>query len=265
MDSPVEEPPQERLAHWTHCKRKDRRRRKSRANPHNQTIPPRPCTEEERERVLSCVPMAQGMCKGYGREDNLGSEALSVAFLALTRAAQDYNPELGFTFVTYAYACISGKLKQAFHEKRHLRGYLHRPEGLMLHSLTLTVDECKGGNSQVTDHRRGRDLPSEEEAQWLLKHARPDERELLHLHFWEGKTKAEIAKLQGLTKQRIDQKIHRVLRRFKNLLIGNQRKENPNDPASNLAPGDADYNRIKRIKYAARLREVATSLEQRGE
>lgn len=237
MDVAVEEPPQVkssgRVEYGSRCNTRNGRR--SRANPAK--VPPstRPCTEEERERVIRYIPLAHSLCRDYGRRDNLGDEAISVAFLALTKAAQDFKPELGHCFSTYAHVCIIDKLNTAFRKKRHLRGYQHRPEGLMLNSLTLMTRDWEGESDDVADHRRERDLASEEEVQWLLRHAHPEERELVRLHFWCGYTKSEIGAMKGVSKQRIDQRISRVLRRLKAILTNPDRK-NPDDTASNSIP-----------------------------
>lgn len=172
----------------------------------------RPCTEEERERVEQWIPLAIRLSRPYTRreayaDDNpIREDAESVAYHALVLAAQDFKPELGYKFVTYAYEVISKRLMVAFNAECKTRSRF-RPHDALADKMVRP-----DGTPQAVET-----LGTGDEVTWLLNRLRPEERGYLIDRFWEGMNFSQMAESRGLTKQAIENRVSRILQRLREL------------------------------------------------
>jgi RNA polymerase sigma-B factor len=68
------------------------------------------------EVVVLNMPVARSVARRY-RDRGLSQDDLDqVAYLALTRAAQNFDPDLASDFLSYAVPCIRGELKKHFRD-----------------------------------------------------------------------------------------------------------------------------------------------------
>jgi RNA polymerase sigma factor (sigma-70 family) len=171
----------------------------------------RPCTEEEQERVEQWIPLAMKLSQPYLRREPdedanpLREDARSVAYYALVLAAQDFIPELGNKFVTYAYEVISKRLMIAFNGECKAR------------TRFRSADLKTSDNLPSDDSPAGERLEVRDEVRWLMNRLRPDERAYLYERYWEGKNFSEIAQSRGYSKQAIENRIGRILQRLREL------------------------------------------------
>jgi RNA polymerase sigma-B factor len=68
------------------------------------------------EVVLLNMPVARSVARRYGDRGLSRDDLDQVAYLALTRAAQNFDTELASDFLSYAVPCIRGELKKHFRD-----------------------------------------------------------------------------------------------------------------------------------------------------
>jgi RNA polymerase sigma-B factor len=68
------------------------------------------------EVVLLNMPVARSVARRYRNRGLHQDDLDQVAFLALTRAARNFDPELASDFLSYAVPCIRGELKKHFRD-----------------------------------------------------------------------------------------------------------------------------------------------------
>lgn len=68
------------------------------------------------EVVLLNMPVARSVARPYHGRGLSPDDLDQVAYLALTRAARNFDPELATDFLTYAVPCIRGELKKHFRD-----------------------------------------------------------------------------------------------------------------------------------------------------
>ena len=76
---------------------------------------------EERDALVerltvANMAVARSVARRYARRTDFGPDLEQVAYLALVRAARDYEPERGYEFLAYAIACITGAVKRYFRD-----------------------------------------------------------------------------------------------------------------------------------------------------
>ena len=79
--------------------------------------PDDPERETLREHVIGeYMPYARHLAGKYGVHGNNSEDVLQVAYLGLVKAVDNYDPEFGTTFLTYATPMIIGEIKRHFRD-----------------------------------------------------------------------------------------------------------------------------------------------------
>jgi len=143
-----------------------------------------------------------------------GDEALSLAQLAVARAARDYRPETGWTFATYVATCIRNEMLREAGRRQHPK----RKGGWSVASLDAPHGPTEATLAEVvqTPEEPERDLAGFEAAERvadLLRRLPPQEREVMQLRHLAQLSYAQIAEWVGLSKQRVKQVEQMAVRR----------------------------------------------------
>jgi RNA polymerase sigma factor (sigma-70 family) len=210
-------------------------------------------SQEERDRLITenirlAYDMANRMCKARASVRRLGyDDAVGVALLTLTRAAEGYRPELGWKFSTYAGASMAREIVRAAisqsvvavpdnvfgpayartcRDIRAVRRAADRARRVLFFgsgTLAHFGDEGNFEDKCLQDPRRDglADREDQLDVQALLRKSGVDagDRRALQLYFWDGLTLAECAAaMGGITRERVRQRISRAVHRLRRLL-----------------------------------------------
>ena len=184
--------------------------------------------------VVANMAVARSVARRYTRRTDLGADLEQVAYLALVRAAQDYDPARGYEFLAYAIPCVTGAVKRYFRDsiwvvrpprrvqvqhQAHLHWDEHVADGVAVETCfrPRSLDISQAGDSVPL----GSTLVDPSDRTWETTEARlllaphldalPERaRRVLHLRFVEDRTQQEIADELGVSQMHVS----RLLRRY---------------------------------------------------
>ena len=187
------------------------------------------------ELALANMQVARSVARRYGGRSDFRDDLEQVAYLALVRAAQDFDAERGHEFLAYAVTCITGAVKHFFRDsawvvrpprpvqKSHsdARGLVeHVADGVQVETCfrPWSLDAPTPGDGEplgelLTD---GSDRTWEQtEARLLLwPHLRalpPRAQHILHQRFVEERTQHEIAEELGVSQMHVSRLLSRYV------------------------------------------------------
>lgn len=167
---------------------------------------------DRQQLAASHVNLAKNIANNYAKRGLDYDECKSCAYYILVKAAQQYNPDLGFEFSTYfTQACYNTLLRE------YRAGKLNRPTRKKIFKETSldinTIYNKK--NKQFFEHLIiDREIDDEYINLSLLKSR---QQQVIRMYYWEDKLYKEIGKELNLSTQRVQQ-IHssaiQTLRRY---------------------------------------------------
>jgi RNA polymerase sigma factor (sigma-70 family) len=122
---------------------------------------------------------------------------LTTGMLALHRAAELFNPSLGFKFSTYAHTSIWRHFQRVDKEKRK--------------HLTLPLDAARYVAEPPPDSEAAKAKDILPLVRKAFSAMREDDADLVRMHFLDGMTLQEIGDVIGVSRARIGQRIDRAL------------------------------------------------------
>ena len=124
-------------------------------------------------------------------------DLVSVGNIALVKAAQYFDPAMGFRFTTFATHSIRRLLWQARDKSVRQPNFFQWSEG---------IDGSDGG-SLVPDHRKGLtdEMVDLEQIERVLSRLTPRHREIVEAFYLQRENMQDIASRVGLTRSRIEQ------------------------------------------------------------
>ena len=179
---------------------------------------------------------ALAFVRRYGEQRLSRDELRSAAFLGLVEAARSFDTSKGTTFNTYAYQSMNFALRRAYNTWRRQHGWVKQPsvselaEGKTGMQSIVTVTQWPTLFRSSDDMRIESTIdpstlpvepstpPNQDDAMWnngipyiLSKVPDPADRQLLsdRLH---GKSLLEIATSLGRTKQRMEQRLTKLVK-----------------------------------------------------
>ena len=194
------------------------------------------------ELAVTNMPVARAIARRYAGRSQFGADLEQVAYLALVRAAQDYDVARGHDFLAYAVPCITGAVKRFFrdsawvvrpprrvqeHHQRTRDTGDHVVDGLHLRTCLRprSLDAPNAGSVVPV----GVTLVDEADRTWeqtearllLAPHLRampPQARRVLHRRFVEDRTQQEIADELGVSQYQVSRLLTRYLRELRERL-----------------------------------------------
>jgi RNA polymerase sigma factor (sigma-70 family) len=194
-------------------------------------------TEEDHQRILSCIPWAASIAKKFYTSHSLvrrcGYEEIELAALeGLCEAARRYDPTKGFRFITYSYSWIIASIQ----DRTAVGGVVTVPSVLRNNSSIRnpkTKEQAQVATRPVvyqghTPNKKtcwthllstkgDTSYEVRDEVREALKKVPKDYREVIEMTM-EGMTFEEIGIEKGYTWQRANQKYRKGLRTMKKFL-----------------------------------------------
>lgn len=191
--------------------------------------------------VVANMVVARAIARRYTGSSGFGPDLEQVAYLALVRAAQDYDPAHGREFLSYAVPCMTGAVRRFYRDS----AWMIRPprpvqerhrgiEGRDQHVVDgVVVETCfrprsldtppPGGltplGASVPDHDS---VWEHTETRLLLEpHLRaltPRARRILHLRFVEDRSQREIGAELGIHQVQVSRLLAQHLRELRGML-----------------------------------------------
>lgn len=129
------------------------------------------------------VPLAIGMAARYACEHYDMDDAKQDACVALCRAVDEFKPELGFTFSTFAYSVIWREL--------------HRKRKLAQKRMAWSNQDDEELDTPILDPEYVETVS--------LDSLTPRERRVIEARFWKGLSLVKIGKKLGVSRERVRQ------------------------------------------------------------
>jgi RNA polymerase sigma-B factor len=187
------------------------------------------------ELAVNNMPIARAIARRYAGRSQFGPDLEQVAYLALVRAAQDYDVTRGHDFLAYAVPCMTGAVKRFFRDsawvvrpprrvqewhQRNRESGEHVADGVHLRTCLRprSLDVPNPGSAVPV----GVTLVDESDRTWeqtevrlmLAPHLRampPQARRVLHRRFVEDRTQQEIADELGVSQYQVSRLLTRYL------------------------------------------------------
>lgn len=188
-----------------------------------------PCTVRQRHLVGKNIGLAKYLAGFYSSHRRLGDEAVGVALLALTEAAQDWDSERCPQFGKYARYRIKAYLARAMKSIYHLRGVADKKGAAPVDFRPVGPDR-DAGEVDVVDHRHWRDVDAEDEVCWLLSRLKPYQVDILRARFWKNVGDSEVVRERGITDSAGKTLLGHTLRELRDLLSSSYRKSGGTTP-----------------------------------
>jgi RNA polymerase sigma-B factor len=189
--------------------------------------------------VVTNMAVARAVTKRYTGRSGFGPDLEQVAYLALVRAAQSYDPARG-AFLPYAVPCMAGSVRRFYRDSawvirppRPVQERHREVEGLDQHVADGVVETCFRPRS--LDHPApgdvaplGSSIPDDDDSRERLEtrllletHLRaltPRARRILHLRFVEDRTQQEIGAELGIHQVQVSRLLAQHLRELRVLI-----------------------------------------------
>ncbi|MDH2414431.1 sigma-70 family RNA polymerase sigma factor [Nocardioides sp. CER19] len=202
----------------------------------------RTATDEERAELVDDLAvtnmvLARRIAHRLGRHSQHVLDLEQVAYLALVRAARDFDPTLGHDFLSYAVPCIRGAVKRYFRDSAWLvrpprtaqAQYLRSDHGddvvdgvplrscLRPYSLDAPDDTAAPLRETLVD-LDDRTWEQTEARLMLAPHLKAlpvQARRVLHRRFVEDRTQQQIADELGVSQYHVSRLLDRYLRQLR--------------------------------------------------
>ena len=205
------------------------------------------------EENLGLVHSLANRFRGRGIEYE---ELYSAGCMGLVKAANNFEPERGLKFSTYAVPVILGELKRLFRDggtvkvsrslkERSMKVVAMRDElikkgeepklsaiaqslGLNVYEVSEALGVSLPAISLTFDDEKSFDIPVQSEESLitdkialreLLKSLDKDDRKLLVLRYWKNKTQNEVAVTMGMTQVQVSRKEKKLLQELRKQLL----------------------------------------------
>ena len=205
------------------------------------------------EENLGLVHSLANRFRGRGIEYE---ELYSAGCMGLVKAANNFEPERGLKFSTYAVPVILGELKRLFRDggtvkvsrslkERSMKVVAMRDElikkgeepklsaiaqslGLDVYEVSEALGVSLPAISLTFDDEKSFDIPVQSEESLitdkialreLLKSLDKDDRKLLVLRYWKNKTQNEVAVTMGMTQVQVSRKEKKLLQELRKQLL----------------------------------------------
>jgi RNA polymerase sigma-B factor len=193
--------------------------------------------------TLTNLDVARAIARRYTGRSGLGPDLEQVAFLALVKAARDFDATRGHAFLAYAVPCIVGAVK---HYYRDSAWAVKPPRGVqkehgawqglsqhVAHGVEIqtcfrpwSLDVPRPGDVAPL----GAELADPDDTTWeradnrlmLWQHVRelpPIARTILHHRFVEDRTQQEIADALGFSQYHVSRLLSRYLRDLRDRMV----------------------------------------------
>ncbi len=205
------------------------------------------------EENLGLVHSLANRFRGRGIEYE---ELYSAGCMGLVKAANNFEPERGLKFSTYAVPVILGELKRLFRDggtvkvsrslkERSMKVVAMRDElikkgeepklsaiaqslGLNVYEVSEALGVSLPAISLTFDDEKSFDIPVQSEESLitdkialreLLKSLDKDDRKLIVLRYWKNKTQNEVAVTMGMTQVQVSRKEKKLLQELRKQLL----------------------------------------------
>ncbi|NLJ17094.1 MAG: sigma-70 family RNA polymerase sigma factor [Clostridiales bacterium] len=205
------------------------------------------------EENLGLVHSLANRFRGRGIEYE---ELYSAGCMGLVKAANNFEPERGLKFSTYAVPVILGELKRLFRDggtvkvsrslkERSMKVVAMRDElikkgeepklsaiaqslGLDVYEVSEALGVSLPAISLTFDDEKSFDIPVQSEESLitdkialreLLKSLDKDDRKLIVLRYWKNKTQNEVAVTMGMTQVQVSRKEKKLLQELRKQLL----------------------------------------------
>lgn len=165
-------------------------------------------TDAQRAQAAAMTTLALTIASKAKRalpDKRFADEYDSAALLTLVRAIPKFDPNRGYSLKAYVFTAVMREMRSTRRRLR-LRGYRSKTMG-----TPIVIRHDDQIQARVNNEADVRDL---------LQHVRQPDRQHVVDYFYGGQTQDEIARAHGITKQRVHQRIHRAIRRMREVGAG---------------------------------------------
>jgi RNA polymerase sigma-B factor len=208
----------------------------------------RTAREDERpelveELAVTNMALARRIAQRLGRHTQHASDLEQVAYLALVRAARDFDPTQGHDFLSYAVPCIRGAVKRYFRDSAWLVRPPRTVQARYLGSENRDDEVADGVPLRSCLRPHSLDAPDTgtaapardtlvdlDDRTWEQTEARlmlaphlkalpAQARQVLHRRFVEDRTQQQIADELGVSQYHVSRLLDRYLRQLRERMI----------------------------------------------